>query len=360
MSDQQHTGEASAFGDGAYQQPQPTAPVQPPLPGAVLAAERRARGWSIEYVASHLKLATRQIHALEEDRFDALPGAVVTRGFVRIYAKMLGIDSAALIAALPAGPASTREQIVPTRSLSTPFSESSLPLRGRSDFPIGRLIAAVVGVLLIAGIYGAMRLGVWTELKGSPLLQRLHMSAVASPTGAASTGGARDEEAEPPAVADRENLLPSETAPAAQPESAAIAETPPATISTPAASHVAVAATPPASATEPSPTPAAPTAPVASANPEPSPTPPPAPSVAVGPNPLQLTIRQDSWVDIRRADKSVVVSRVLKAGTTESFDIDQPVSIVIGNVGGVTATFRGRAFDLVSSYGNNVARMNLK
>jgi len=357
MSDQQQTGDASAFDDGAYQQAQPTPPARPPLPGAVLAAERRAKGWSIEYVASHLKLATRQIHALEEDRFEALPGAVVVRGFVRIYAKMLGIDSTALIAALPAGPAPAQEQIVPARSLSTPFSESSLPLRGRSDFPVGRLVWAALGVLLIAGIYGAMRFGVWSQVKDSPLLQRLHMSAAAAPAGAAAAAEARDkEDVELPAVADRENTLPAETAPTAQPESPAAAGA----ISAPPANSSAVAATQFAPETPAAAQPATPTALADPANPAPSQTSPQAPSAVAGPHALRLTMSQDSWVDIRRADKSVVVSRVLKAGTTESFDIDQPVSIVIGNVGGVTATFRGRAFDLVSSYGNNVARMNLK
>src|SRR5258708_3786003 len=151
MSDQQHIpGTPSSNDELGSQIEAMQAPASIPLPGAVLAAERQARGWSVEYVASHLKLATRQIHALEEDRYGALPSPVVIRGFIRIYAKMLGIDSTALVAALPVDTAPLDAQIRPSRTLSTPFSESSLPLRGQHELPIAQLAWLAFGVLVIA------------------------------------------------------------------------------------------------------------------------------------------------------------------------------------------------------------------
>ena len=178
MSDQQHIAGTSSFNDEPYQQSE-AVPALPVSPGAVLAAERQARGWSVEYVASHLKLAIRQIHALEEDRYDALPGTVVTRGFIRIYAKMLGVDSTTLVGALPVDTILANASVRPSRTLSTPFSESSLPLRGRRELPVARMAWLGIGVLAIAGIFGAVKYGVWHDVGNSSLLQRLHLSGAA-------------------------------------------------------------------------------------------------------------------------------------------------------------------------------------
>jgi cytoskeleton protein RodZ len=80
-----------------------------------------------------------------------------------------------------------------------------------------------------------------------------------------------------------------------------------------------------------------------------------------GKNALELKINSDSWVEVRRvSNNSIVISRIAKAGTTESVDVDEPVSVVIGNAAGVDASFRGAPLELKSSANNNVARLNLK
>jgi cytoskeleton protein RodZ len=78
-----------------------------------------------------------------------------------------------------------------------------------------------------------------------------------------------------------------------------------------------------------------------------------------GKNVLAIQAHQDSWVEIKRADNTVVASNLLKAGTVESFDLNGPVSMVIGNAGGVNVTLRGAAID-VTGNASNVARLNLK
>lgn len=75
---------------------------------------------------------------------------------------------------------------------------------------------------------------------------------------------------------------------------------------------------------------------------------------------LRLTFREDSWVEIRRSDKSTMISRLLKAGTTESFDINEPVTLVVGNAAGVDASLRGSKLDLETGSNSNVARLSLK
>ena len=56
------------------------------IPGKTLQSQREAMGWSVEQVADQLKLAPRQVVALEAGDYASLPSPAVTRGFVRAYA----------------------------------------------------------------------------------------------------------------------------------------------------------------------------------------------------------------------------------------------------------------------------------
>ncbi|HBZ05323.1 MAG TPA: DUF4115 domain-containing protein, partial [Massilia sp.] len=47
-------------------------------PGATLAAQREAMGWSVEQVAEQLKLAVRQVVAIEAGDYASLPSPAVT------------------------------------------------------------------------------------------------------------------------------------------------------------------------------------------------------------------------------------------------------------------------------------------
>jgi cytoskeleton protein RodZ len=83
--------------------------------------------------------------------------------------------------------------------------------------------------------------------------------------------------------------------------------------------------------------------------------------VAAAADMLVLKLREDSWVEIRRAgDSTPVARRLLKAGTTETFKISGPVSLTIGNAAGVDATLRGTPLPLQADAKNNVAHLNLK
>lgn len=69
--------------------------------GETLRTGREKRGMSTQDVASQIKISERQIRALEAEDFAQLPNAVFVRGFVRSYAKLLGLDVTSLLATLP-------------------------------------------------------------------------------------------------------------------------------------------------------------------------------------------------------------------------------------------------------------------
>jgi cytoskeleton protein RodZ len=68
--------------------------------GAELARAREERGLALTDVAQQLKFAARQLEALEQERFDQLPGGTFVRGMVRAYARLLKIDAEPLLGRL--------------------------------------------------------------------------------------------------------------------------------------------------------------------------------------------------------------------------------------------------------------------
>jgi cytoskeleton protein RodZ len=60
--------------------------------GEKLKLEREKRKISLEQISSSTKIGTRMLQALEEGKFGQLPGGIFNRGFVRAYARVVGLD----------------------------------------------------------------------------------------------------------------------------------------------------------------------------------------------------------------------------------------------------------------------------
>ena len=71
-------------------------------PGAQLAFLREKKGYTPEYVAEKLHLRIRLVELLEADIYDKLPQPVFVKGYIRAYAKLLGIAADPLITAFNA------------------------------------------------------------------------------------------------------------------------------------------------------------------------------------------------------------------------------------------------------------------
>jgi len=66
--------------------------------GEHLKQEREQRGITLDEISLSTKISIRLLRALEEEKFDQLPGGIFNKGFVRAYARHLGIDEAQAIA----------------------------------------------------------------------------------------------------------------------------------------------------------------------------------------------------------------------------------------------------------------------
>ena len=80
--------------------------------GARLKREREQRGVTLDDISLSTKIGKRFLSALEEERFDQLPGGIFSRGFVRAYARHLGIDEERAVADYLSAttPAATEQQ----------------------------------------------------------------------------------------------------------------------------------------------------------------------------------------------------------------------------------------------------------
>jgi cytoskeleton protein RodZ len=113
--------------------------------GAELARVREERGLALTDVAQQLKFAARQLEALEQERFDVLPGGTFVRGMVRAYARLLKVDAEPLLARL-----AERFEVPDTNSLAARYKQPVPFSNGgrRSTFVY---LGASLGVLVAVG-----------------------------------------------------------------------------------------------------------------------------------------------------------------------------------------------------------------
>jgi len=324
-------------------------------PGRVLAAQREAMGWTVEQVADQLKLAVRQVIALEAGDYASLPSPAVTRGFVRAYAKLMKLDPAPLVAQIAIdSPEAVETGAAPVRR-PTPasFSQAKFPSHGkRSSLPLGWIAVAVV---LAAAAGAAWKFGVLPGGRGE--------TTTAAP---AATNGASPEAARGSSTEVLQNpSVPLISVPG--PASAPAAEAP-ANGAAPASSG-GVAPGPVVNAPASTATGAPPTTgsaaqlSTAPANPVTSQAPAAAAAApaAAGANALVLNVREDAWIEVRPAKGGTpMIKRLVKAGSTETFNVDQPVRIIVGNPNGVSASLRGAPVALPLVPGKTYSLVNVQ
>ena len=306
------------------------------LAGAQLKAQREALGWPVEQVADQLKLAPRQVIALEAGDMAALPNLAVVRGFVRAYAKVVRLDAAPLVAMIEVHPAPAQDPAAPVRrEISATFSESRFPsMTQRSSNQTPLWIAGAVAVV-VAAAFGAYKLGYVPASLVSSHAEKETAHADVGPV-------------ETTLIKPGQDLTPVQT-----PSVPLISVPPPPGNDTQTGAPASAAASAPAAAVPPAAAPA--TTPAAAAA-----VTPPVAAAAVGANTLVLKVEQDSWVEIRRPGSTPLISRMVKAGSTETFDIAGPATLVVGKPGAVQATLRGAKLDLPTVAGGTISRVSIK
>lgn len=260
--------------------------------GERLRREREMRGITLNEIAESTKISRRHLESLEKEDFDSLPGGIFNKGFVRAYARYLGIDEEQAVADYSAAsnePAEAEDKF-PLQVHEKPDPELNPK---RSPLP---LILALMALLAVLAVFWARNKNRSPE---SP-------ENIAPPAGAAASSG-----------------TPAVSSPSPEREKAV---TPP--------------AAPPTPAKGPSPR---------TGNKAPD-----AHPVATKVPALERTFsvvvkaKEDSWI-VFAADSKPVISRLLKAGERQLVRAGAKIVITTGNAGGIDISFNGKALGAIGN-----------
>jgi cytoskeleton protein RodZ len=122
--------------------------------GARLKREREQRKITLDDISLATKIGTRFLTALEEEHFDQLPGGIFNKGFVRAYARHLGLDENQAIAdfvaaSAPSLPETPPEETPVLAAMAVRVPESKQKSRSDNGIPWG--ILAVVLLVMAFG-----------------------------------------------------------------------------------------------------------------------------------------------------------------------------------------------------------------
>ena len=302
------------------------APAAPVL-GALLQGAREQHNLSIEDISNRLRLSPRQVKALENDDFAALPEAMITRGFIRNYARLLGMDAEPLLEAY--------RVFVPSSDSPRAISIQSenILISGSNKRPwLMYMLASLVIALLV---------GAWLIYVDYVPEQSAQQSAKPVSATKAETAAEPGATTEPGTYTES---LPMAALPAAEraPEDAATAVT---------------VAPQPAAPPEVKPAPAAPAVAGDAAT---SPASNPAPAGAKPLAKLKFTFSDHTWVSVTDRNNKEIFNKTKPAGSEDTVEGQPPFKVVIGNAAGSKLVFNDKPVDLAPYTKLNVAHLTLE
>ncbi|MDT3311913.1 helix-turn-helix domain-containing protein [Pseudomonas sp. rhizo66] len=330
-------------------------------PGETLRQARESNGWSLAEVALKLNLTVTSLSNLEAGAFDKLPGHTFARGYIRAYAKLLGMDQTVLVQQFD-------------QSTGTDSQGSNVHALGRIEEPVrvSHTILRIVSLLLLIAVIGGGF--VWWQDQTSQRTKDLTSLAPehVEVEGADGTTQIHPID-EPEDQAVEENQADSSTA-LALPQSETTAESTGAEAAVPAtapAAPVAPGATPTAPVHTPAPvvaTPATP-APNVPATPAPTVTAPvvpatPAPTAeaaapVAGDGQVQLQFSADCWAQVTDGRGKVLFSGLKHKGDSVSVSGKPPLAVRLGVARAAQVSYNGQPVDIAPFTSGETARLKL-
>jgi cytoskeleton protein RodZ len=314
--------------------------IQENIPFSVGVALREARthlNLSVTDVSHHIKFAPRQIEALEADDFDHLPETAFLRGFVRSYARLVQLDSAPLLAALPRPPEQpvTQDEKVQNEA---PYPNIITERKQNIAWLAAALVIAIA-LALVAWFLGdnqkepAIQKDTVTDIQ-KPAAETLvqpnpvpvsevpqvmpvsEVHAIESVSGVSTSSKPLADrlDTETKKIADLKTL-PSVVAPPAKPAAVPVVNP--------------VINSPDANKTQ-------------------------------GKSSLRMTFDEDSWVEVRGQNGKYLLSQVNHAGSELIVNGEPPFTLVVGNSKAVHLYYKGQPVDLAQHTKVTVARLTLE
>ncbi len=322
-------------------------------PGETLRQARESNGWSLAEVALKLNLTVTSLSNLEAGAFDKLPGHTFARGYIRAYAKLLGMDQTVLVQQFD-------------QSTGTDSQGSNVHALGRIEEPVrvSHTILRIVSLLLLIAVIGGGF--VWWQDQTSQRTRDLTSLAPehVEVEGADGTTQIHPiDEPEDQAVA--ENQADNSTS-LALPQSETSAESTGAESAAPATEPAAPAVAPSAPAPTPAPVVAAPTTPAPNVPATPAPTAPvaQAPSAeaaapVAGEGQVQLQFTGDCWAQVTDGRGKVIFSGLKHKGDSVTVSGKPPLNVRLGVARAAQVSYNGQPVDIAPFTSGETARLKL-
>jgi len=320
-------------------------------PGRRLRVARQALGLDLERVAAELRLSDAIVQSLERDDYDALPGQVFVVGYIRKYARVVGLDPEPLVVAYQAG----MERSEPARSQAR-AGEPAVGRSGGRRF-VSRLIGFGMLILLTAlmlvwwqrrergieainavpdvGMEAGTMVEPVTEIREPALAGRDSIAAGAAEQPSEMERRGQSSTPEPPP-----DPIPSEPPPmVVAPTGQAVAND--------ADDRVIAAVDMQPSATE------QPTEEPVSVEEDGG------QGAGTASREIVMSFDGPCWVDVRDSERKYKLFGEMKKGDRHVLGGKPPYSVILGNAAAVRVTVGGEAFDLSKMSQGNVARFTL-
>ncbi|KAB0498733.1 RodZ domain-containing protein [Pseudomonas vancouverensis] len=326
-------------------------------PGETLRQARESNGWSLSEVALKLNLTVSSLSNLEAGDFDKLPGHTFARGYIRAYAKLLGMDQAILVQQFD-------------QSTGTDSQGSNVHSLGRIEEPVrvSHTILRIVSLLLLIAVIGggfvwwqdqtSMRakdlIGLTpehVEVEGADGTTQIH--PLDEPEDQAVAEGQAEGSTTTPSESTAE--APSET-PAAAPAAPAQAAPVPAA---PAHNTAPVVAAPVSPAIPATPAAPAAPAPVVTAPAVPSAPAPVATAPTAGQGQVQIQFTADCWTQVTDGGGKVLFSGLKRKGDSVTVNGKPPFAVRLGFARGAQVSYNGQAVDVAPFTSGETARLKL-
>ena len=282
-----------------------------PGPGALLREAREAKGWTQAEVARRLNLRMAVIEAIDNDQHKAGVALTFLRGYVKAYAKVVGVPEPQALAAFDA---MSREQVAahaPMKSFSKKTRQQA------SDKWLKRTSWLVFLGLVTSLVYW------WWQDGGAQQMGR-DLAPISEQTAPVEDTLAQPEplpSLNPPSDA----LVPVEATP------------------TPTVEDDANVASADIDATEPA------------AEPEPE----PAPEPVANPRLLTMSFTDDCWIKVTDSRGQVLSEGVKKAQQSLSLEGEPPFRLVLGVPGAANVEYMNQKVDLSSFSAGRAARLTV-
>lgn len=318
--------------------------------GEKLAFARSQQELTVEQVAAQLKWSVRQIVAIEAGNYSIFPDMLTVRGFVRTYAKILKIDLTSLLQDLATDYENFPIKPLDRPKLDTPFSTGRMPLLGRHHDNNSQKILGTA-ILIFLCLFAVF---VWRVelLRFVGVTYPLSSDQVTGPLGNARSDRNLQTEFKQD-VQQNVNSLPIleekiQQAPESNGENAQSLSSVLTSESHPNVSaSMLLAVNPKLDEVKSG---------VTQFEQEKN----SHPAEFSSADTLLLSFKHDSWIQIKRLNGTIVISRLYKAGTEEMVNVNEPMNIVIGNALGVEVKLRGQNLVLPPQVGSNVVNLSIK